>query len=94
MDRLILLALFVACQFAHLVASAWALVAIVTGSPRALRIIIAYDRVGNAATGGLDTETISSRANRGTIEGRRGWCILCRLLDRLDPDHCKKSAGY
>jgi hypothetical protein len=94
MERLILLALFVACQFTHLIASTWAFVAIITGSPRALRIIIAYDRVGNAATDGLDTETISSRANRGTIEGRRGWCILCRLLDRIDPDHCKKSAGY
>jgi hypothetical protein len=94
MERLILLALFVACQFSHLIASAWALVAIITGSPRALRIIIAYDRVGNAATGGLDNETISSRANRGMNEGNLGWCILCRLLDRIDKDHCKKSAGY
>jgi hypothetical protein len=94
MERLILLALFVACQFSHLVASIWALVAIVTGSPRALRIIIAYDRVVNAATGGLDTETISSRANRGMNKGNRGWCILCRLLDGIDKDHCKKSAGY
>lgn len=93
MRCLTLLILFVACQAAHLIASLWMLAAIIAGSPRAWRIIVAYDRVGNATTGGADTETISSRANRGRGEGRRTWCLLCRLLDRLDPDHCKRSAG-
>lgn len=88
-----LLTLFLACQIAHLIASLWMLAAILVGSPRAWRIIVAYDRVGNAATGGVDTETISSRANRGRGEGRRTWCLLCRLLDKLDTDHCKRSAG-
>jgi len=92
-DRLILLGIWLLCQIAHIVASLWMLVAIATGSPRARRIALAYDRVGNAVTGGQDTETISSRANRGTNEGNRGWCLLCRLLDRLDPNHCSKSAG-
>lgn len=93
MRRLTLLGLFVICQVAHVVASLWMLVAILVGSPRAWRIIVAYDRVGNAATGGADTETISSRADRGRGEGRRTWCLLCRLLDKLDTDHCKRSAG-
>ena len=93
-QRFILIAaLLLICQLAHVVASLWALLAALVGSPRAWRIIVAYDRVGNAATGGRDTETISSRANRGRNEGRRTWCLLCRLLDRLDPDHCKRSAG-
>ncbi len=69
------------------------LAAIVTGSPRAWRIALAYDRVGNAATGGKDTETISSRAYRGELEDRPGWCLLCRLLDKIDKDHCKNSDG-
>lgn len=93
MRTIVLLGLFLLCQLAHLVASIWMLAAILGGSPRAWRIIVAYDRVGNAATGGQDTETISSRANRGRSEGRRSWCLLCRLLDRLDADHCKRSAG-
>lgn len=93
MRRLTLIGLFMVCQVAHVAASLWMLVAILVGSPRAWRIIVAYDRVGNAATGGADTETISSRANRGRDEGRRPWCILCRMLDKLDADHCKRSAG-
>lgn len=94
MVRLTLLAIWLLCQFAHIVASLWMLVAIISNSPRAWRIAIAYDRVGNAATGGKDTETISSRANRGRAEGQRNWCLLCRLLDRLDPDHCHRSDGF
>ncbi|MYM70541.1 hypothetical protein GTP45_27565 [Pseudoduganella sp. FT55W] len=69
------------------------LAAIVTGSDRYWRIARGYDRVGNAATGGLDTETVSSRASRARKEGRRWGCILCRILDRIDPDHCSKSEG-
>lgn len=67
--------------------------AILIGSPRARTMLVAYDRIGNAWTGGKDTETISSRANRGRVEGVAGWCLLCRLLDRIEKDHCSKSAG-
>ena len=93
MSRLTLLVLFLACQVAHIGASIWMLCAIIVGSPRAHRIAMAYDRVGNAATGGNEMETISHRAARGAGEGNKGWCLLCRLLDRIDSDHCKKSAG-
>ena len=27
-------------------------------------------------------------------EGKRWACVLCRLLDRLDPNHCEKSIEY
>jgi hypothetical protein len=93
MARLRMLAVWLLCQISHVIASLWMLVAIIIGSPRAWRIAVGYDRVANAATGGQDTETISSRANRGRKEGNRGWCLLCQLLDRIDPDHCRKSAG-
>jgi hypothetical protein len=88
-----MLAILLVCQFAHVVASLWALVAICTGSDRAWRIFKGYDRVGNAATGGLDTETVSSRANRARAENRRWGCVLCRVLDWIEKDHCSKSAG-
>ena len=93
MDRLKLLLLFFVAQGAHVIASLWMLVGICTGSPRTWRILLAYDRLGNAATGGSDRETISSRAWRGANEGRRGWCLLCRVLDWLQKDHCRLSDG-
>jgi hypothetical protein len=93
MDRIKLLLLFFVAQGAHVVASLWMLVGIIVGSKRTWRILVAYDRLGNAATGGSDRETISSRAHRGATEGRRGWCILCRALDWLHKDHCRLSDG-
>lgn len=62
-------------------------------SRRAFVLAIAYDRLANAATGGDVDETISSRANRARAEGRRWGCVLCCLLNRVDPDHCARSAG-
>jgi hypothetical protein len=91
MNRLTLLVFFLACQVAHIGASIWMLCAIIVGSPRAHRIAMAYDRVGNAATGGSDLETISRRAARGQREGNKNWCLLCRLLDKLDQDNCKNA---
>lgn len=93
MNRLTLFAIWLLCQLAFIVASLWMLVAIVTGSPRAWRLAVAFDQLANAATGGNEDETISSRAWRGTQEGRKGWCLLCRLLDRFQKDHCRDSAG-
>lgn len=95
MNRLLLLALWFICQFAHLAASVWMLVAIIAAprSRRAWVLAVAYDQLANAATGGDEDETLSSRADRARGQGKRWGCLLCRLLDKLDPDHCRKSAG-
>lgn len=90
-SRTILLILLLACQLAHVAASAWMLLAIIAGSPKALRIALSYDKLANVATGGIPTETISKRAFRGTQEGNKGWCILCKLLDYIDKGHCANS---
>ncbi|GAB3249256.1 hypothetical protein [Chitinimonas naiadis] len=82
-----------ACLVAGVFASAWMFFAILAGSPRAWRLAIAFDQTANAATGGSEDETISSRANRARLQGRRWGCLLCRLLDRIEKDHCAKSAG-
>ena len=91
--RLGLLVIVVICQLAHLVASLWMLAAIVSGSQRAWSIAIGYDQLANAATGGNVDETISSRASRARKENRAWGCILCRLLDWIDKDHCTESEG-
>ncbi|RMG79945.1 MAG: hypothetical protein D6712_18870 [Chloroflexi bacterium] len=62
-------------------------------SKRAWHIVIAFDQLGNAATGGSEDETISSRAGRAKKEGRKWAIILCRILDWLDPGHCERSIG-
>jgi hypothetical protein len=53
----------------------------------------ALSRAGNAALGGDERETISSRADRARANGKRAGCVLCRVLDWLDPNHCRDSAG-
>jgi hypothetical protein len=91
--RLPLLVLWLICLVGSPIVLIGLLLSILTKSPRARRTLMAYDRLGNAATGGRDTELMSSRANRGRAEGNRGWCMLCRILDWLDDDHCTRSAG-
>ena len=93
MRRLYLLALLLACQLAALLAPIRGLWALLTNPARAFEIIIAYDRLGNAVINGEGEETISSRANRARASGRRWGCVLCWLLDAIDADHCRKSAG-
>lgn len=93
MKRLALVGLWVLCALAGLLSIAQMLWSILVGSPKAWRLAKGFDRVANAATGGQDTETISSRAHRAVIERRRWGCILCKLLDYFEKDHCKKSEG-
>lgn len=63
-------------------------------SPRRFwRVMLAHDQSANAAFGGSEDETISSRAGRAARRGDRWGCVLCKLLDRVDPGHCEKSIG-
>ena len=89
--RLALLAIWALCQLVAIIASLWMLVAALTGSRRAWTLAVAHDQLANAAFGGHEDETLSSRAGKAAHEGKRWACVLCRLLDRLDPNHCEKS---
>lgn len=92
-ERITFILLALACIVGGTLSGVLMLYDALVGSPRAMRLFRAFDRVGNAATGGADSETISSRANRARSEKRRWGCILCRLLDYIERDHCKRSAG-
>lgn len=37
---------------------------------------------------GASNETISERAAKARNSGLRWGCILCRLLDKVNPGHC------
>ena len=62
------------------------------------KLAVSLDQLANTVFNGHEDETISSRAGRhcrdSHPEDREKWaCLLCKLLDKLDPDHCNKSIG-
>ena len=67
--------------------------AVFTTPDKALRIAVGFDQLANVALNGSEDETISSRAWRAQSEGKRWGCVLCRLLDKVEKDHCAKSRG-
>lgn len=59
---------------------------------RAKRILIALDQLFNTLLNGWPDETLSSRAWRWDVSGKRGWprkAIDCLFF--FDPDHCRES---
>jgi hypothetical protein len=86
-----MLAIWALCMVASFVASVWMLCAALVGSSRAWDLAIAHDQLANTAFGGDPDETISSRAGKAARNGERWACLLCRLLDRFDRNHCEKS---
>ncbi len=67
---------------------AWA---IVFAPERAWKLSVGFDQLANAAGNGDPDGTISSRACKAKLAGRRWGCMLCKLLDKLDPGHCDRS---
>jgi hypothetical protein len=71
-----------------------ALGAAVIGSNRAWPVAVANDQALNAAlvgVAGSEDETVSSRAGKAASKDKRWGCILCRLLDKIDPGHCARN---
>lgn len=56
-----------------------------------LNVLIALDDLLSAILLGDPQETISSRLGKAMLKGARWACLLCRLLDRIQPDHCLHS---
>ena len=91
MTRVRLVALMPLLALAPVVAFARYCWAICTNPARAWRIAVGFDQLANVAANGDEDETISSRAEKARRKGRRWGCVLCRVLDWLDKDHCKNS---
>lgn len=87
--KLALFGIWLVCLAAGLISILWMLVAVFSGSPRAWTIALGFDRTGNAAFGGKDSEYLSARANRARLEGRRWGCLLCSLIAVAKPGHCE-----
>ncbi len=54
-----------------------------------VNLLIAIDQLGNTILGGDPDETISSRAAKKA--DRRGWKVLARVLEFLDPGHLARA---
>jgi hypothetical protein len=83
--------LAVLCALAAAVGWLWMLAAVLGGSDRAHRLAVSFDQLANTAFGGNEDETISSRAGKAARDGRRWACVLCKLLDWIQPNHCELS---
>lgn len=71
-----------------------ALLAALANSDRAWPVAVANDQALNAALAGqpgAEDETISSRAGKAARQGKRWGCVLCRLLNKIDPGHCERN---
>lgn len=93
--RLLLIVLAAVGICSNILAIIWLVPSIIfaPNGSRAWKIIVAYDMLANASTGGDDGETVSARAYKASL--RENWygCLLCKLLDRLKPNHCEDSVN-
>lgn len=53
--------------------------------------LLSLDQLVNTLAGGDPDETISSRADKAQKAGKVWGCVLCRLLSKLQKDHCQRS---
>lgn len=93
-ERAILAGLFLLCLVAGLFAAGRMAWSVLASPPRAWKLSVAFDQLANAGANGDEDETISSRAAKARRAGRRWGCLLCGLLDRIDPDHCEKNIEH
>ena len=93
MQRLILLCLAPLILFGMMLFWVRYLWSVLVSPSRGWRLAISGDQLANAALNGDEDKTISHRAAVARDKGRRWGCVLCRLLDYLDPHHCEKSRG-
>jgi len=89
--RIVLLALWFVASIGGLLAIVLGLFHALAGSRHSLRVSVGFDQTVNAAIGGDEDESISSRAGKGQLAKVRHWCVLCKLLDIVQKDHCKLS---
>jgi len=54
-------------------------------------LLVALDQFANAIFAGYPDETVSLRAARARDKGEQWGCVLCKLLDKFEKDHCTKA---
>lgn len=54
-------------------------------------LLLSLDEMANAFAGGDPRETISSRASKARMKGRKWAYLLCRILNVFQIHHCVQS---
>jgi hypothetical protein len=91
MKRLTLILIWMLLWIIAPLALARMLWAIFTNTSRAWEIALSFDDLGNVAANGVLGQSISSRAAHSQT---KLWArLLCRVLDGIDPGHCKRALG-
>ena len=94
MKRIALLALFPLLFIGLIFVAFRYLCSIVTNTDKALNIADMIDQSANVGANGRLDETISARAAKAQIAGRKWGCILCKILNAIQTDHCKKALAH
>lgn len=87
----LLVGVFIICCFP--LAALRIIGAAVANPDKAWTIYKAFDLTGNVLVNGKFNEYISTRAYRAMLESATWGCVLCKILDLFQKDHCKKSAN-
>lgn len=91
MKRVALLLLY-PLLVAGLVATAIRYLTCVALNPtKAWSIALMIDETCNVDANGRINETISERAAKAMFNRRRWGCLLCWVLDRIQPNHCENA---
>ena len=91
LKRIAILFILIVCQLVVIAAIPRALWSLVFAPDKAFDLACGYDLLGNIVTNGQIGDYISSRAYRAMQEQREWGCVLCKLLDWIQVDHCKNS---
>ena len=62
-----------------------------TDPAKAWAIAVAFDDLANVGANGRLGQTISSRAAYAEKSGKAWGCLMCKLLDAVNPGHCAKA---
>lgn len=90
--RLALLALFPLLLLGLVVITPWRyLWCVMTNTDKACNIAKMIDEMGNVDANGRVNQTISARAAIAANAGRKWGCVLCKILDAIQPNHCEDS---
>lgn len=56
-----------------------------------LNYAVLLDESVNTVFGGSPNETISERAAKANATGRKWGCVLCGVLNWINPGHCDRA---
>lgn len=55
------------------------------------KLFVSVDQLLNVILGGDPDETMSSRLGKDARRGRKFACVMCKILDLFEKDHCEKA---